>query len=303
MHGDLDWHSMLWLSKTQTKALDAPTLSQSLSQSLSQELLEICGGRPLVSKLLFSKKKSFVYGRIEQRHIVWLFFFLLFIFIYFIMIQWIPFFLRKTLNSCWPKTYGKKRYGKNMKNHGMVCPPPQNQKEDKNPSGSCHNHLHVDLCESRRRAHSPIGVSFECPYQHPPWSPVSIGKPAPKIHQWTIYFCRWGFRWVDKAQCFRSAWRFGATGSSPDISRVFHNMALLGLCLELSFNNPPIFWGLWEVFQRHMCPVTSGRMDNCVRVGQRPYACVTISGSGVRGVANARHHGLHILFPWWKRSR
>ena len=39
--------------------------------------------------------------------------------------------------------------------------------------------------------HSPLGVSFECPYQHPPWSPVSIGKPAPKIHQWTIYFCRW----------------------------------------------------------------------------------------------------------------
>ena len=28
-----------------------------------------------------------------------------------------------------------------MKNHGMVCPPPQNQKEDKNPSGSYHNHL------------------------------------------------------------------------------------------------------------------------------------------------------------------
>ena len=25
-------------------------------------------------------------------------------------------------------------------------------------------------------------------YQHLPWSPVSIGKPAPKIHQWTIYF-------------------------------------------------------------------------------------------------------------------
>ena len=25
-------------------------------------------------------------------------------------------------------------------------------------------------------------------------------------------------------------------GSSPDFSRVFHNMALLGLCLELSFN-------------------------------------------------------------------
>ena len=78
-----------------------------------------------------------------------------------------------------------------------------------------------DLCESRWRAHSLIGVSFECPYQHPPWSPVSIGKPAPKIHQWTIYFCRWGFGWVDKAQCFRSARRFGAAGSSPDFSRGF----------------------------------------------------------------------------------
>ena len=63
--------------------------------------------------------------------------------------------------------------------------------------------------------------SFKCPYQHPPWSPVSIGKPAPKIHQWTIYFCRWGFGWVDKAQCFRSARRFGAAGSSPDFSRGF----------------------------------------------------------------------------------
>ena len=78
-----------------------------------------------------------------------------------------------------------------------------------------------DLCESRWRAHSLIGVSFECPYQHPPWSPVSIGKPAPKIHQWTIYFCRWGFGWVDKAQCFRSARRFGAAGSSPGFSRGF----------------------------------------------------------------------------------
>ena len=57
--------------------------------------------------------------------------------------------------------------------------------------------------------------------QHPPWSPVSIGKPGPKIHQWTIYFCRWGFGWVDKAQCFRSARRFGAVGSSPDFSGFF----------------------------------------------------------------------------------
>ena len=34
-----------------------------------------------------------------------------------------------------------KKIWKNMKNHGMVCPPPQNQKEGKNPSGSYHNHL------------------------------------------------------------------------------------------------------------------------------------------------------------------
>ena len=29
----------------------------------------------------------------------------------------------------------------NMKNHGVVFPPPKNQKEDKNPSDSYHNHL------------------------------------------------------------------------------------------------------------------------------------------------------------------
>ena len=68
---------------------------------------------------------------------------------------------------------------------------------------------------------SLIGVPLNVHCQHPPWSPVSIGKPAPKIHQWTIYFCRWGFGWVDKAQCFRSARRFDAVGSSPEFSRVF----------------------------------------------------------------------------------
>ena len=51
--------------------------------------------------------------------------------------------------------------------------------------------------------------------------PIDTGKPAPKIQQWTIYFCRWGFGWVDKAQCFRSSRRFGAAGSSPDFSRGF----------------------------------------------------------------------------------
>ena len=51
-----------------------------------------------------------------------------------------------------------------------------------------------------------------------------------------LHFLYWGFGWVDKAQCFRSARRFGAAGSSPDFSRVFHDMVLLGLCLELSFD-------------------------------------------------------------------
>ena len=37
----------------------------------------------------------------------------------------------------------------------------------------------------------------------------------------------WGFGWVDKAQCFRSARRFSAAGSSPDFSRGFHDIALL----------------------------------------------------------------------------
>ena len=51
--------------------------------------------------------------------------------------------------------------------------------------------------------------------------PCRLEKPAPKIRQWTIYFCRWGLGWVDKAQCFRSARRFDAAGSSPDFSRGF----------------------------------------------------------------------------------
>ena len=51
-----------------------------------------------------------------------------------------PIFLRKTLNCCSPKPMVKKIW-KHMKNHGMVCPPPQNQKEDKNPSGFYHNHF------------------------------------------------------------------------------------------------------------------------------------------------------------------
>ena len=105
-----------------------------------------------------------------------------------------------------------------------------------------------DLCESRWRAHSLIGVSFKCSYQHPPWSPVSIGKPAPKVHQWTIYFCRWGFGWVDKAHCFRSARRFGAAGSSPDFSRGFSRHGAprplswtFFLCTLLSYPGQPSY--------------------------------------------------------------
>ena len=41
--------------------------------------------------------------------------------------------------------------------------------------------------------------------------------------------CRWGFGWVDKAQGFQSARRFGAVGSSPDFSRVFQGIWLLGI--------------------------------------------------------------------------
>ena len=46
---------------------------------------------------------------------------------------------------------------------------------------------------------------------------------------------RWGFGWVDKAQCFRSARRFGAVGLRPDFSRVFSWPVLLDLCLENFF--------------------------------------------------------------------
>ena len=43
---------------------------------------------------------------------------------------------------------------------------------------------------------------------------------------------------IDKVQCFRSAWRIGAAGSSPGLSRVFffHNIWLLGICQEILFS-------------------------------------------------------------------
>ena len=115
-------------------------------------------------------------------------------------------FERKTLNICWPKAFGKKDM-EIQKNHGMVCPHPKNQKEEKKPSGSYHNHL------------------------------------------------------------------------------------------------PHFFWGLWGLFRPQMCPVTNGRVDNCVRVGQHSHACVTRWGSGARDVANTCHYrGLHTLFPRSKKG-
>ena len=56
-------------------------------------------------------------------------------------------------------------------------------------------------------------------------------QPNPHLHG-DFYL---GFGWVDKAQFFQSARRFRATGSSPDFSRVFRDMALPGLCLETFF--------------------------------------------------------------------
>ena len=53
----------------------------------------------------------------------------------------IPSFLRKTLNSRWPKTYGKRRYGKIWKIMGWSALLPKIKKRTKNPSGSYHNHL------------------------------------------------------------------------------------------------------------------------------------------------------------------
>ena len=122
------------------------------------------------------------------------------------VVQWIPSFLRKTLNSCWPKTYGKKDIEKVWKIMEWSALLPKIKKRTKNII-TFHNHL-------------------------PPFLED-----------------------------------FGGVSTS----------------------NVPSY---------------DGWVGNCVRVGQRPYACLTISGSGIRCAANARHYRqLQILFPWWKRSR
>ena len=49
-------------------------------------------------------------------------------------------------------------------------------------------------------------------------------------------------------RCFRSARRFGAVGSSPDFSKVFHAMVLLGLCRENFFSSLTLVVGLKRSF-------------------------------------------------------
>ena len=65
-------------------------------------------------------------------------------------------------------------------------------------------------------------------------------------------------------------------------------------------NHLPHFLRTLGKFRRQMCPVTSGRVDNCVglRVGQRPRACVTIIITVYMGVANARRCRWSS-FPRW----
>ena len=136
---------------------------------------------------------------------LWLMSYSLWLMSYSLWLQWIPSVLRKTLNSCWPKTYGKKDMEKIWKIMG--------------------------------------------------WSAL-----LPKIKKRT---------------------------------KTLRDSTIITF---------PHFWGHWGVFPRQMCPVTTGWVDNCVLVGKRPYACLTISGSGVRCAANARHNrGLHIRFSLMKK--
>ena len=137
--------------------------------------------------------------------------------------------------------------------------------------------------------HSLIGVSFECPYQHPPWSPVSIGKPAPKIHQWTIYFCRWGFGWVDKAQCFRSARRFGAAGSSPDFSRGFSRHGTSRPLSWTFFRRLSDAFVLWHAF--HQQAILMVQMN-----AARSSLTTTIDASELRDLF------LYLTFPKWRTA-
>ena len=84
-------------------------------------------------------------------------------------------------------------------------------------------------------SHSLIGVFFECPYQHPPCSPVSAcAWHSPMNHLFSVVD-----RNLDESIKCSTSDRLGEL--VPQVRArtfpgVFHDMALQGFCLELSFN-------------------------------------------------------------------
>ena len=63
-----------------------------------------------------------------------------------------------------------------------------------------------------------------------------VCSPPPPFLLWLLRTVRLQRPLIKRIAYDRLQWRFGAAGSSPDFSRVFYDMALLGFCLELSFN-------------------------------------------------------------------
>ena len=111
---------------------------------------------------------------------------------------------------------------------------------------------------------------------------VSIGSPAPKTHQWTIYFCRWGFGLVNKAQCFQSAKRIGGASSSPDFSRGFsrHLASRHSSRNTLLKSNPPLVginpcWILSMFTDKEELVMTTESDD-----GKKPAACADSGDPG-----------------------
>ena len=69
---------------------------------------------------------------------------------------------------------------------------------------------------------------------------ISRQMPSTQLnHQWTFHFCKWVFGWVDKAQCFRSARRFGAVWFEP---RLFQGFFFRTFGFWVFFENT--FWWL-----------------------------------------------------------
>ena len=99
--------------------------------------------------------------------------------------------------------------------------------------------------------------------------------------------CRWGFGWVGKAQCLWLARRIDAAGSIPDFSRVFHDICLLGICLEILFS-------YILICQQNLSPCSASTLPSAVsrpcwssrswlrragwfgRVGRRRIACPSL---------------------------